>query len=217
MTLIDREELSYKVRISVFWLLLIVAFFAYRTLAVSEGATEVSVLGSDELATYLPVAMSLSESTTTTEAVSTTSEASTTTTTLLPAEWTGSASCDLITLGFDPAEIEGIRVTMFLFGIEVPLNDLVTVPGEHPAAVGGTTLLRLEAVGRAGFDPVPDLIEVVVEPCPDTSTTVDPGSSTTVTTPDELPFTGSESGLLALAAVGAMILGGYLVRGRVTH
>jgi hypothetical protein len=75
----------------------------------------------------------------------------------------------------------------------------------------------LEAVGRAGFDPVPDLIEVVVEPCPDTSTTVDPGSSTTVTTPDELPFTGSESGLLALAAVGAMILGGYLVRGRVTH
>jgi hypothetical protein len=57
MTLIDREELSYKVRISVFWLLLIVAFFAYRTLAVSEGATEVSVLGSDELATYLLVAM----------------------------------------------------------------------------------------------------------------------------------------------------------------
>ncbi|HKZ30485.1 MAG TPA: hypothetical protein VJ482_12750 [Acidimicrobiia bacterium] len=51
------EELSYKVRISALWLLHIVAFFAYRTLAVSEGATEVSLLSNDEFATYLLVAM----------------------------------------------------------------------------------------------------------------------------------------------------------------
>lgn len=31
------DELSYKVRISVLWLLHLIAFFAYRTLALSEG------------------------------------------------------------------------------------------------------------------------------------------------------------------------------------
>jgi predicted membrane channel-forming protein YqfA (hemolysin III family) len=51
-------DLSYKVRISVLWLLEIVAFFTYRTLAVSEGAEEVSVLGNTDFATYLLVAMS---------------------------------------------------------------------------------------------------------------------------------------------------------------
>jgi hypothetical protein len=57
MTLTYTEELSYKVRISVFWLLQMVAFFAYRTFAVSEGATEVSVLDTDDFASYLLVAM----------------------------------------------------------------------------------------------------------------------------------------------------------------
>ena len=47
------EELSYKIRISVLWVLHIVAFFAYRTFAVSDGATEVSVLGNNDLASYL--------------------------------------------------------------------------------------------------------------------------------------------------------------------
>ena len=47
------EESSYKIRISVFWVLHIVAFFAYRTFAVSDGATEVSVLGNNDLASYL--------------------------------------------------------------------------------------------------------------------------------------------------------------------
>jgi len=47
------EELSYKIRISVLWVLHIVTFFAYRTFAVSDGATEVSVLGNNDLASYL--------------------------------------------------------------------------------------------------------------------------------------------------------------------
>ena len=47
------EDLSYRVRISVLWVLHIVAFFAYRTFAVSDGATEVSVLGNNDLAAYL--------------------------------------------------------------------------------------------------------------------------------------------------------------------
>jgi hypothetical protein len=51
------HDLSYKVRISTLWLLFVVGFFAYRTLALSEGATEVSVLGNDEFATYLLVAI----------------------------------------------------------------------------------------------------------------------------------------------------------------
>ena len=51
------ETLSYRVRISALWLLHMVAFFAYRTLAVSEGATEVSVLDNDDFASYLLVAM----------------------------------------------------------------------------------------------------------------------------------------------------------------
>lgn len=50
------EDLSYKVRIAALWLLFLVAFFAYRTLALEEGATEVSLLG-DDFATYLLVGM----------------------------------------------------------------------------------------------------------------------------------------------------------------
>lgn len=44
------EELAYKVRIAVLWVLGIISFFAYRTIAISENATEVSVLRNYELA-----------------------------------------------------------------------------------------------------------------------------------------------------------------------
>jgi|WetSurMetagenome_2_1015567.scaffolds.fasta_scaffold00449_8 hypothetical protein len=47
------EELSYKIRISVLWVLHMLAFFAYRTFAVSDGATEVSMLKNNDLAPYL--------------------------------------------------------------------------------------------------------------------------------------------------------------------
>jgi hypothetical protein len=50
------EDLAYKVRIAALWLLFLVAFFAYRTLALEEGATEVSLLG-DDFATYMLVAI----------------------------------------------------------------------------------------------------------------------------------------------------------------
>jgi hypothetical protein len=49
-------ELPYKVRVAALWVLCAVAFFAYRTLALEDGATEVSVLG-DDFATYLLVMM----------------------------------------------------------------------------------------------------------------------------------------------------------------
>lgn len=51
------QDLAYKVRISTLWLLFVVGFFAYRTLALSESATEVSLLANDEFATYLLVAI----------------------------------------------------------------------------------------------------------------------------------------------------------------
>jgi hypothetical protein len=51
------EQLSYKVRIAVLWILAIVAFFAYRILAVSAGAQEVSLLGDQDFASYLSVMM----------------------------------------------------------------------------------------------------------------------------------------------------------------
>jgi hypothetical protein len=51
------DELSYKIRISVLWLLAIVAFFGYRTLAVSEDAKNVSLLENQDFASYLLVMM----------------------------------------------------------------------------------------------------------------------------------------------------------------
>ena len=51
------RDLSYKVRIAALWLLYLVAFFAYRTLALSEGADEVSLLGNDDFAVYMLVGM----------------------------------------------------------------------------------------------------------------------------------------------------------------
>ena len=38
------DDLSYKVRIAALWILFIIAYFGYRTLAVGVNATEVSVL-----------------------------------------------------------------------------------------------------------------------------------------------------------------------------
>jgi hypothetical protein len=51
------EDLSYKVRMAALWLLFLVGFFAYRTLAVSAGADEVSLLGNDDFASYMAVGM----------------------------------------------------------------------------------------------------------------------------------------------------------------
>jgi hypothetical protein len=51
------DELSYKVRIGALWLLAIVAFFAYRALALSVHAKEVSLLGDRDFASYLLVMM----------------------------------------------------------------------------------------------------------------------------------------------------------------
>ena len=51
------DDLSYKVRISALWILGMIAFFTYRTIAVSEGVTEVSVLSNSELATVLLIMM----------------------------------------------------------------------------------------------------------------------------------------------------------------
>ena len=47
------NELAYKVRISVLWLMHIIAFLVYRTLAVGEGASEVSILDGVDLAPYV--------------------------------------------------------------------------------------------------------------------------------------------------------------------
>src|SRR5688572_23354917 len=51
------DELSYKVRIAALWLIAIMAFFAYRTVAVSEQAREVSLLGNQDFTSYLAVMM----------------------------------------------------------------------------------------------------------------------------------------------------------------
>lgn len=49
--------LSYKLRISTLWIMQMIAFTAYRTIAIAEGATEVSVLSSEELANVLLIMM----------------------------------------------------------------------------------------------------------------------------------------------------------------
>lgn len=51
------DELSYKVRIAALWILAMIAFFAYRTLALSDGAEEVSLLGGRDFTSYLLVMM----------------------------------------------------------------------------------------------------------------------------------------------------------------
>ena len=51
------EELAYRLRISALWILGMVSYFAYRTIALSEGVTEVSVLSNTEMATVLGVMM----------------------------------------------------------------------------------------------------------------------------------------------------------------
>ena len=49
------DDLSYKVRLATLWLLAMIAFSAYRMLALSAGATEVSLLGDQDFASYLLV------------------------------------------------------------------------------------------------------------------------------------------------------------------
>jgi hypothetical protein len=53
------EELSFRIRISALWVLHIVAFFAYRTLALSENVTEVSMLSNADFASYLVVMIAI--------------------------------------------------------------------------------------------------------------------------------------------------------------
>lgn len=51
------DALASKVRLAALWILSAVALFAYRTLALSENATEVSMLINEDFATYLLVMM----------------------------------------------------------------------------------------------------------------------------------------------------------------
>ncbi len=51
------EGSAYKLRIALLWIIGMVAFFAYRTIAIDEGVTEVSVLSNSELATVLLLMM----------------------------------------------------------------------------------------------------------------------------------------------------------------
>ena len=51
------DQLSYKVRMAALWFLAIVAFVAYRTVAASEQAKEVSLLGNQDFTSYLLVMM----------------------------------------------------------------------------------------------------------------------------------------------------------------
>ena len=51
------EGLSYRLRLAALWIMNMIAFFAYRTIAISEGATEVSLLSNTELATILVLLM----------------------------------------------------------------------------------------------------------------------------------------------------------------
>jgi hypothetical protein len=53
------EELSYRVRITALWILHIVAFFAYRTLAASVDAFNVSILNNTDFASYMAVIMAI--------------------------------------------------------------------------------------------------------------------------------------------------------------
>lgn len=51
------EGPAYKLRIAMLWIIDMVAFFAYRTIALNESATEVTVLSNSELATVLLIMM----------------------------------------------------------------------------------------------------------------------------------------------------------------
>jgi hypothetical protein len=53
------DELSSRLRISALWILHIIAFFAYRTLALGDGATEVSMLSGSDFASYLAAMMAI--------------------------------------------------------------------------------------------------------------------------------------------------------------
>jgi hypothetical protein len=52
-------ELAYKIRLTGLWLMHMVAFFAYRTIALSEEHSEVTVTSNRELANILGICMVL--------------------------------------------------------------------------------------------------------------------------------------------------------------
>lgn len=49
------EGLAYKIRFTVLWVLGMIGFFVYRTMAVNQGATNVSLLSTGELITILAI------------------------------------------------------------------------------------------------------------------------------------------------------------------
>jgi hypothetical protein len=53
----EMVEMAHKVRLALLWVVQMIAFFAYRTVAIDEGATEVSVRSNRELVIYLAVMM----------------------------------------------------------------------------------------------------------------------------------------------------------------
>lgn len=151
--------------------------------------------------------------------VTTTTPPTTTTvpeTTTLPvgANWSADNTCDTITVEFGTGIV---AVDVHEMG-EVDAFYTFTESGTVEAVVGSPTQFHLVPIADGDHTPVPASINVTVEPC-DMSTTTVP--TTPTTTPDsppkptELPFTGPEH--IALGAVVASILvaGGFrLVRGR---
>jgi hypothetical protein len=101
---------------------------------------------------------------------------------------------------------------MFLFGMEIPIDDIITTPGEHSASVDAPTLFVLRPVVRDGFVATPESITLEVDTC---TTTTDPGTTITQppSSPSTLPFTGFESPGLLIGAVSLMTLGSLLVLG----
>ena len=53
------DDLAYKIRIAALWILFIIAFFIYRTLALGAGATEVSMLDNTGFASMMLALMLL--------------------------------------------------------------------------------------------------------------------------------------------------------------
>jgi hypothetical protein len=49
------EGISHRVRITALWIIAMIAFIVYRTMAVNDGAKEVSLLSNSEFASYLAV------------------------------------------------------------------------------------------------------------------------------------------------------------------
>jgi hypothetical protein len=108
---------------------------------------------------------------------------------------------------------------MILFGLEVPLDDLITVPGDYDATVFNPTIFQLRPVPRQGVEALPELIEVLVVPCEETTTTEASTTTTIIGTstitdpgdPEELPFTGGEWMAWGVIALVIGLIGSGLV------